>query len=260
MGENTKDCDDNDSCTTDACEKAKGCTHVAAGGGCDDGDKCTTGETCKEGKCTPGATKTCDDGVLCTNDSCDATTGVCLNEAGLGPCDDGDPCTTDSACGTNAGGKPVCTGGKGKNCDDANPCTTDSCSAQLGCVSKANTSIEVSCYSGAPATKDVGLCKAGVKKCKADGGMGACANEVLPASKETCNGLDDDCNGKTDEGCASAKFNVVGHLSSTVVSGKSGANNLRMMVGGSTVAGSVKPAKGGKYFMATGFYAWLAGL
>jgi len=256
-GGSAADCDDGDACTTDACAPGTGCTHTPATGACDDGDKCTTGEACAEGKCAGGTIKTCDDGVVCTNDSCDATTGACLNEVGLGPCDDGDVCTTDSACGPGSAGKPVCTGGQKKDCDDKNPCTTDTCDAQLGCTSKANTSIEVSCYSGNPATKGVGLCKAGVKKCQADGSMGACTGEVLPAAKESCNGLDDDCNGKTDEGCAAVKYAVDGRLASVVVAGTGSATSLRLMVGGSTVAGRTKSAQGGTHLL-SGFYSWLA--
>ncbi len=53
------------------------------------------------------------------------------------------------------------------------------------------------CYSGASGTKNRGICKAGTRTCN-HGKFGACLGQVLP-KEETCNGLDDDCNGKVDE-------------------------------------------------------------
>ena len=256
-GGSAKDCDDGDPCTDDSCDATKGCEQTPAVAGCDDNDACTTGEKCVEGVCGGGVEKSCDDGVVCTDDSCDGTTGVCTNEISLALCDDGDPCTSDSACGPDAQGNPACSGGQAKDCDDLNPCTTDSCSPQLGCVSKPDTGLKVPCYSGAPNTEGVGACKAGAKACQADGSMGACQGESLPALKESCNGLDDDCNGKTDEGCVAAKNKVVGRLASVVVVGKTQFGSMRLRGGGSTVAGPAKPAAGGTQ-MVTGFYAWLA--
>lgn len=54
------------------------------------------------------------------------------------------------------------------------------------------------CYTGAPGTADVGICKSGMQTCDIIGQWGNCANEVLPGP-EFCNNLDDDCNGQTDD-------------------------------------------------------------
>ena len=54
------------------------------------------------------------------------------------------------------------------------------------------------CYTGPAETKDVGQCRAGSRSCS-DGKWGACEDEVLPGNEE-CNGWDDDCNGKSDDG------------------------------------------------------------
>jgi hypothetical protein len=69
------------------------------------------------------------------------------------------------------------------------------------------------CYEGPAGTEGVGLCKAGVQKCSADGaGYGACEGQVLP-SAETCSTPgDDDCDGQTNEegpGCACVPGAVV---------------------------------------------------
>lgn len=55
-----------------------------------------------------------------------------------------------------------------------------------------------SCYTGPPATEGVGECSAGTQSC-VDLYWGTCEGQILPAT-ETCNGLDDDCDGSTDEG------------------------------------------------------------
>ncbi|MRG90460.1 SBBP repeat-containing protein [Polyangium spumosum] len=55
------------------------------------------------------------------------------------------------------------------------------------------------CYSGPDDSQGVGPCVAGVQTCEPSGEFGACVGEVVPAT-ETCNGVDDDCNGMVDDG------------------------------------------------------------
>ncbi len=60
----------------------------------------------------------CDDGLLCTDDSCDTQTG-CLHQNNQASCDDGDACTTNDRC-TNGvcQGEPIeCEGDPGKDLD-----------------------------------------------------------------------------------------------------------------------------------------------
>ncbi len=100
-----------------------------AAGQCNDGDVCTT-DTCDVAlqACyfTPIA---CDDGVACTVDSCDPTTG-CVFTPDDAACSDGDACNGAEVC------DPVtdCQPGTPLVCDDGDPCTVDGCSASLGCV------------------------------------------------------------------------------------------------------------------------------
>jgi hypothetical protein len=56
------------------------------------------------------------------------------------------------------------------------------------------------CYTGADGTLGVGVCRLGQQVCLDDGsGWGPCAGEIVPEAQESCNGLDDDCNGLVDE-------------------------------------------------------------
>jgi hypothetical protein len=55
------------------------------------------------------------------------------------------------------------------------------------------------CYEGPAGTQNVGICRGGERSCVAGQYAGQCALQVLPQS-ETCNTLDDDCDGQIDEG------------------------------------------------------------
>ncbi len=45
-----------------------------------------------------------------------------------------------------------------------------------------------------------GICRSGEQLC-INGKWGPCKGQILPNKKEQCDGLDDDCDGQTDEGC-----------------------------------------------------------
>jgi hypothetical protein len=83
--------------------------------------------------CVGGPPPNCDDGNVCTDDSCDPASG-CLNTPNTVPCDDGDACTTNDTCSGGA-----CVGGPPPNCDDGNGCTDDTCDPASGCVNDPNT-------------------------------------------------------------------------------------------------------------------------
>lgn len=52
---------------------------------------------------------------------------------------------------------------------------------------------------GPDGTAGRGVCKEGLRVCDEGGFWGSCDGAVLPGA-ETCNGIDDDCNGKVDDG------------------------------------------------------------
>ncbi len=154
-------CDDQNPCTADSCDKIKACVHSPQNGGCDDGNACTSNDTCVGGACLGAPAGPCaSDQNPCTTDQCDPTLG-CIHVNNTLPCDDGTVCTQGDTC---AGG--VCVGGAPLNCaDDGNPCTTALCNPVTGCGVVNNTA---SCDDGdACTTNDTcagGSCQPGVAK------------------------------------------------------------------------------------------------
>ena len=245
-------CDDKNPCTKDSCDATKGCVFDYNTDPCDaDNNACTVGDICKGGGCVAGAKKSCDDSEECTKDSCDAVKGSCVYDALTTPCEDGNNCTVGDKCG---GGK--CVAGEGPICDDNNPCTTDTCDSKSGCKYTPDDAIKVpGCYSGDPGTKGKGTCKAGYQTCVAGKIDSKCQTEVVPSAKEACDGVDDTCNGTTDEGCKPTAF--AARMGSATLAGKGAKYEARAFVGGSQVVGT---SEGGKYIAKFGFYAWIKAL
>ena len=82
------------------------------------------------GQCTDSF-DTCDDGNVCTDDTCDEAQDLCDHQPRTGAtCSDGNACTTGTTCQSNGS----CGGGTARICDDSNPCTDDSCDIAGGCV------------------------------------------------------------------------------------------------------------------------------
>jgi len=90
---------------------------------------------------------------------------------------------------------------KGWDCNDRDPehwsdCSDCETNHQAGCA--CNPGDTFPCYDGNPSTRGVGKCRQGYRSC-VNRQLGACENQILPDPSETCdNGIDDDCNGKTD--------------------------------------------------------------
>ncbi|MSQ82844.1 MAG: hypothetical protein EXR77_08000 [Myxococcales bacterium] len=118
-------CDDENPCSADSCDAAKGCTHTPkAGAVCNDSDVCTTGDVCEAaigGAACKGKALDCDDKNACTVDSCDIKTG-CAKAAKSGACDDGDACTTADFC-------------SGGQCQSG-PFTCGECTVSADCLKK----------------------------------------------------------------------------------------------------------------------------
>ncbi len=73
----------------------------------------------------------------------------------------------------------------------------DDCDANLD-EGPSGGALTQSCYGGPTGTEGVGTCAPGLATCSG-GTFGTCTGEVRPGT-ETCNGMDDDCDGTPDDG------------------------------------------------------------
>ena len=100
--------DDGVSCTADSCDEVNDTViHTPVHSSCDDAQFCNGAEVCDLGLgCQNGVAPNIDDGVACTQDSCDETNDVIVNDPDDSACDDSDACTTDS-CDASLGCQEV---------------------------------------------------------------------------------------------------------------------------------------------------------
>ncbi len=182
VGSVVTDCADKNPCTSDSCAGDVGCVHAPASGPCDDANPCSVNDACQAGSCL-GSKKPCDDGLLCTFDSCESKTGDCLHLGDAGACNDDNPCTTDT-CDLAADCQHAVN--DAGLCDDGNVCTEDACkSGKCVSVVKCDCAVDLDCDDKNPCTTDV--CQAG--KCvtkSADGNACSSGDKCQKPNSGTC--------------------------------------------------------------------------
>ena len=142
-------CNDNNGCTKDLCNPAKGCVAEPDDSGtCNDKDPCTVDDYCKFGACQPGSSATCSDENVCTSDSCVPSKGCQHAPLDGITCDaDGTKCTANDTCVSGQ-----CKPGEKTKCDDNNSCTVDSCMDDTGLCAYKTLPENAQCNDGSICT------------------------------------------------------------------------------------------------------------
>ena len=196
---------------------------LACAGNCTyDMSGCTSPQCATAADCPQGPPGDCQKAV-CTSGTC----GFVADNTEV-PADDGNPCTTST-----------CTNGVPSH---VNAAAGQSCGAGMVCNGSGGCGVCVpgsqqSCYTGPPGTEGVGVCHAGTRTCLPNGsGYGACTGQVVP-QPETCNGLDDDCDGTVDDGVdVGNACNCGGNPGTTICIGAAG---ICCSLNGTTCCGDV---------------------
>ncbi len=195
---------DGNECTADLCREGS-CTHAAVADGiaCEDDDPCTAGDSCHTGICAGSSQVACDDGNVCTVDSCSAARG-CFHTAidgGVanicGGCKvldhaPGEACTVAEAKGVCAAGSFRCT-----------PEGTLACVQTVFAGQEICNGVDDNCDGeideGLGETRcGIGSCTVTIANC-IEGKASTCVPRDPLA--ETCANMDidDDCNGVVDD-------------------------------------------------------------
>ncbi len=163
--------------------------------------------------CTMGAYGPCTGSVGPAGETCNNLDDDCdgpVDESLTQPCgsDTGDCVAGTQTCAMGAWGP--CAGSVGPTGEDCNGGDED-CDGMVdeGCVCTEGDTIN--CGS------DVGACVHGTQTCTG-GAYGPCTGGVGPVTEMCGNGLDDDCDGMTDEGCSNPVATCPGDITTTPLS------------------------------------------
>jgi hypothetical protein len=178
------ECEDDNQCTTNACDPDSGCTFqpLPDGDSCDDSNACTDADECLRGSCE-GRAVVCNDSNACTDDTCDPESG-CEAIDHDRSCSDGNACTVENFCSDGACGE-----GEPRDCDDGNPCTIDLCDDLVGCVhlptlSPCCTGAVSICDDSDPCTSDI--CDPDTLDCAYEFNTAPCSDGNVCTAGDAC--------------------------------------------------------------------------
>ena len=182
---------------------------AASVGACGGDDVPATSSGLSDGRTTGPGTETLDgnstaatvdDGVG-TADGTGTGTGTASTDGTVSGGTTADGTTGDTSGSTSQGTNPGTDGSDTGDPSDPGPMPGSFPDVEVGLCAPPG---EVRwCYTGAPPTYNVGQCTPGTQQCQAldldVGQWDECDGEVLP-SVESCDGIDNDCNGEIDDG------------------------------------------------------------
>ncbi|MFP6625578.1 MAG: hypothetical protein VCA74_00750 [Deltaproteobacteria bacterium] len=124
----SEQCDDGNTVAGDCCDAV--CNFEVAGSACPDVWYCNGAETCDgAGVCQAGAVPNCDDGIVCTIDSCNDIDDVCIHMISHYVCSDGVFCNGQEVCDAVSG----CSPGPAVDCSPlGGTCAEGVCDEQAG--------------------------------------------------------------------------------------------------------------------------------
>lgn len=179
------DCDDGVDCTLDSCDPSDGaCLHMPDDTACPPSPLCSGIVFCdRTAGCMATPPPACDDGVDCTLDACEPSTGDCVNLLSDAACDDTVFCngaeTCDGALGCIPGAPPAC--------DDRLACTDDACDPVADMCEW--TPVHARCL-------DADLCD-GIEVCNlvlgCIEGITVACDDGIPCTTDSCNPLTGGC-------------------------------------------------------------------
>ncbi|MDA3864494.1 MAG: MopE-related protein, partial [Deltaproteobacteria bacterium] len=159
--------------------------------------------------CSGGANQSCDSMEGATSESCNNIDDDCNGSIddglarncylGASGCVEDPPGSGNYDCtGRCTSGTSLCSAGSWGVCQGEITPVLELCNNDDDdCDGQIDEEMSQSCYTGPAGTQGIGVCIAGSQTCLT-GSWNTCSGEVIP-SVETCNSLDDDCNGSVDD-------------------------------------------------------------
>ena len=153
----------------------------------------------------------------------------------------GRTCTTGVGACASAGSYVCNSAGTGTTCNaTVRTGSTEVCNnIDDNCNGVVDEGLSQTCYGGPAGTAGVGACRSGAQTCST-GTWSSCVGEVDPVA-ETCNNIDDNCNGAIDEGVTQSCYTGPAGTAGVGVC-RSGTQTCTAGTWGGTCSGQVLPS------------------